>query len=446
MADQTLFSRTTLIVLVACASLALGLSIWFQMQRREETMTTVGPSTFSRSALGHLTFYETLRRLDWSVARSARDVADGPGAGGVLVIAEPDLDLLRRKLGRNCASGKRDCGRIDVPATVLLVLPKQFGYADWNRPGWVRKVRPIELSDSARVLNFFTSGATLLRGSLPARWTTSTLGVEPEITRDLQLIRKPVNAGTPRRETITPIIASDEGILLGEIRDGWRRILVLSDPDPIENHGITRGDNARFAVALAERLRRGDGRLVFDETVHDFRYARSGSPKQKDAPARAGDSPLSVLAQFPFSLLAAQCAATMALLLWATMARFGPAEKPGAAAIHYGKTRLIENTAALLGAAGHQASTLRRYLQMVQRETARALHAPGGIDEAAQVAWLDQIGKVRGVRLSLSGIIAQHVRRGASSAPEAALFVTANAIHSWSKEILNGPARGKADR
>jgi len=475
MADQALFSRPVVIVMVACATIALVLSIWFQIYHTQPYRATVGSSTYSRSALGHMIFYETLRKLDWPVTRSAKDVAEGAGNGGVLIMAEPDLDLLRARSGTGKGDRlrtKSDSGkggqsgghtgssnaagneRVDVSGTILLVLPKRYGFVDYNNRAWVRRVESIGLEHSAKVLNLFTSGAGLVRGSLPARWTTSTLGVEPQITADLQLIRKPPKPANgsvaPAVAAITPLIENDEGILLGELRDGRRRILVLSDPDPIENHAITKGDNAKFAVALLERLRRADGRLVFDESVHELGYGSSSSgdrdPHKTKAGPRPGDSQFRVLLEFPFSLLMAQLALTTLLLLWATVARFGPAEKLAALAISFGKTRLIENTAALLGAAGHQTPTLRRYLLMVQRETARALHAPKGLDGAAQVEWLDKIGKARGVSHNLSAIIGGKIDRGGESGAVASLYATARAIHSWSKEILNGAARGKADR
>ena len=55
--------------------------------------------------------------------------------------------------------------------------------------------------------------------------------------------------------------------MLGELKEGRRRIWVLADPDPIENHGIGKGDNLAFATTIVYALLAGKpGKLVFDAT------------------------------------------------------------------------------------------------------------------------------------------------------------------------------------
>jgi len=420
MADDALFSRPVVVALGACITIALALSFWLQLHGVGEKVI-IQPSTHSRSAIGHAVLYETLHRLDLPVARSQLDAAQGLGADGVLILAEPDLDVL-----------SKDDYTVRSAETTLLVLPKRRGYVDRNRESWVGSVQALPDWQIETLLNLFTSGAQIVRVSAPVKWTTSNLGAEPEFSTTAQLIRWPATkagAGSKADPKIIPILASDDGILVGEIRNRNRRILVLSDPDPIENHGITRPGNAKFALALLERARKNHGRMVFDETIHGLKGA--------------GTSPLALLFRFPFSLLAIELLIAMILLLLATMARFGPQER-AEAAIGFGKTRLIENSAALLGQAGHQAATLRRYLQMVLRETARTLHVPAGLDDAALVQWLDHIGAARGLALKVTDIVRRAADVGASTGRAAtSLFVAARKIHEWSGEILNGSARRK---
>ena len=186
-------------------------------------------------------------------------------------------------------------------------------------------------------------------------------------------------ATCPRRRD-HPIVATDAGTLVGEIRDGNRRILILSDPDPIENHAIAVEASMRaFVVALLGALRR-DGRIVFDETVHGL--------------AGAAASPLNLLFRFPYIVVTFQLLVALGLLFLAATTRFG-AEEPLPPPIGFGKAGLIENSAALLDRAAHRADILRRYLKMMLRETGRRLRAPADLDESALAQWLDRLGATR---------------------------------------------------
>jgi len=421
MADDTLFSRPVVIALGACITIALALSFWLQLHGVGEK-TIIQPSTYSRSAIGHAALYEMLHRLDLPVARSQLDAAQGLGADGVLILAEPDLDVFFSD-GYTARSAQ----------TTLLILPKRRGSVDMKNASWVGRVWQLPDSQVKTLLNRFTSGAEIIRVPTPAKWTSSNLKAEPALGKTVQLIRWPAKGAKNAKDAkdapkITPIIADDDGILVGEIRNPRGRILVLSDPDPLENHGITKPGNAAFALALLDSARKNNGRLTFDETIHGFKGAAT--------------NPLALLFRFPFTLLAIELLIAVILLLLATMARFGPQEKTEEA-IGFGKTRLIENSAALLGQAGHQAATLRRYLQIVQRDTAQALHAPAGLDDAALSQWLDHIGQSRGMTRKVADIMRHADNDTGRTRAVTSLFAAAQEIHSWSGEILNGPARRK---
>ena len=81
MAESPLFSRRVVTALAACVTIALALSFWLQLRGREEEVV-IGPSTYSRSAIGHAGLFETLRRLDQPVGRSRLDAAEGLRRGG----------------------------------------------------------------------------------------------------------------------------------------------------------------------------------------------------------------------------------------------------------------------------------------------------------------------------------------------------------------------------
>src|SRR5262249_44640647 len=87
----------------------------------------VGPTTFSRSAIGHAGIADTLQRLGVPVVKSRNNSADKLGKDGVLVIAEPRPTALSDPALR---------ALLDARA-VLLVLPKWTGKASETTPGWL---------------------------------------------------------------------------------------------------------------------------------------------------------------------------------------------------------------------------------------------------------------------------------------------------------------------
>ena len=179
-------------------------------------------------------------------------------------------------------------------------------------------------------------------------------------------------------------------MLIGEKLDGSRRIWILSDPDVIENHGLAKGRNAAFALALINSMRDDEGRLVFDETIHGM--------------VNVVDNPFKKLFQFPYLIVLLLALSGTALLMWATTSRFGkPSQAPPA--FDLGKSRLITNTASLLDRAGHHAFVMRRYVRETLRDAGRLFHAPRQLDDNQLAAWLDKIGTSRGLETESADIL-----------------------------------------
>src|SRR6202035_5219635 len=137
----------------------------------------------------------------------------------------------------------------------------------------------------------------------PRLLTTNALGVAPQLDLMVQMIED---------GNLRPIIAGGGQMLVGERADRDRRIWILSDPDMLSNHGLLTGRNADFAIGLINALRPPQGGVVFDETVRGYRTPSA--------------NPLTLMFQFPFVTVTIQILAAAALLLWATMRRFGVPE------------------------------------------------------------------------------------------------------------------------
>ena len=289
------------------------------------------------------------------------------------------------------------------------------------RPGERRKdwIGQAELASPLRVqsaLSAAVSGGDIIRTKPPASYTKTIAAADPTVQGDIQLIKG---------SNLTPLISTPDGILLGELRQGSRRTLVLADPDPIENHGIGKGANAAFARDVIAALLDGRNRtLVFDETIHGFR--------------RSPPNLLKFLYEFPLNLVLAQIVVAVALLLWAAMGRFG-APLPAPRRLDAGRHALIGNAAALVDYAGHHAAILQRYIAMTLQDAGRALRAPAGLEGAALTAWLAKASEARGIDPKPLAGLSDNPAAGFRNL--ASLLAAAQALHHWRKDLPHGTPR-----
>ena len=405
------FSRSALVLLIACATALFALSVLLSAYGEDPVSfgSKFKPGSYSTSAVGYAGFYDTLRRLGRPVTRSVGNTLASTGTRGTLIIAEPELGY----------TGNSDGIKLMSVPRLLIVLPKWQGIQDENRPAWVAGVKPVPLILAQQTLGLvLDSRSNVFRKEWPEEWRVNDVGFFPSGTGVVQLIRS---------EEMRPIVGDGEGMLVGEILKSDRKIWVLSDPDILSNHGIVKGDNALFMLTLVDALRfwKNDdpgAPVVFDETVHGFQKTRI--------------SPIKLLFRLPFGVVTILACCTAALLVLAGTSRFGVPRVPKPI-LDFGKANLIGNSARLLDYAGHHSFVLRRYVGMTIRSVAEVLHAPRNLDEPALAAWLDQIGKTRGVEKSCASIVqtVTYLDTGERRSLHR-LFESAWDIHRWKREIL----------
>jgi hypothetical protein len=364
---------------------------------------TAGASAFSRSAIGYAGIADVMRQLGARVVKSRRDSVGQLDPAGVLVLAEPPL-----------TGSAPQMSRLMNAHTVLLVLPKWNGKESRSRRGWI---------DSAELLPPFFARTAAQVGNIDVvrvprvtAWSRNEVGRAPVISQGgVQLIKS---------NRLRPVIGNDSGMLVGELRTGARRLWVLADPDPLQNHGLADPDNAVFAVALINALRGADGNVVFDEVIHGFEDK--------------GGSPMRLLFEFPFVLATVQGVIAVALLLWATMRRFGapvspPVELPS------GKLSLIEATSNLLDFARHRPIIIQRYVHAIVQDVARQLHAPAGLSGSALVEWLGRTARVRDAQIDCGAVVRRTDQLvGGGRGAVAQLAVLARDIFRWKREVIDG--------
>lgn len=408
------FPRRSLVWLAALAAGSLGFGVAVLIVGPDSgEVASFGADAFSRSALGHRAFVSLLRAEGVAVFVSRHDSAGRAGASAVLVVAEPHLE------SAGSARARRMGVMLGSARTVLLVLPKWTGRESPAAPGWVGEVAPVPESVVANALLAAGVAAAVARPGHAG--TERCRGTETGVAwTQAQLL-------SPTSEALRPLIACRGGLLLGEVQASPElRIVVLADPDVLSNHGLARGENARLALEIVERVRRPGQALVVDETLHG--HERIPSLWRE-------------LFAFPLLPGVLQAALTLAALVWSGLGRFG-APLPAEAALAPGKGVLIENTASLLRSAGHSAYTLGRYFDATVQEVAGALHAPAAAPGGEPHGWLDAVGRRRRVSVDLGTLRGQVERvRRQEVEGAAAVVAAARRVHRWREEMLRGPER-----
>ena len=194
MTGDSIFSRKLLIGWIVAAVLTFAVSLYL-MGRRDQSTDTVGPSTFSRSAIGYAGLAEVLQRLDIPVVKSRYDSLGKLTPGSVLVIAEPLPGGKTEEIMRTLL--KAD--------TILLVLPKWTGQPSKKKSGWLGEAVAWPTSDVGWALHLVAPQADVLEVD-QAVWTTNALNLTPGLEAPIHLIHG---------DRLQPLIGDADGMLLG---------------------------------------------------------------------------------------------------------------------------------------------------------------------------------------------------------------------------------------
>jgi hypothetical protein len=400
-----------------------------------------GQDGFSRSAVGHAAFTELLRRLGFRVVVSRHRTAEKGSGGAVVALLEP-------RVGPEAEASAETFSAIEGASDALLVvLPKRAALPDPLRPRFVASAEVLPLDVPQRILEKLDRGGKVVR---PERAIAGWRGELPAPSLDRpQLIRS---------DRLKPLLACDDGILVGEIlgdaefdedEDGpgpaevgpagegegegapaWRTI-VVADPDLLATHGLGRGANAAILVRALERLGAGDLPIAVDETLHGF----------EEQPSLARE-----LVRFPLAPATFSALLVAGLLAWGGFVRFGRPSPPQRA-LKEGRLALVESTAALLRHGGHASHAAAAYLRAAKERVAHRLRPSGEAGE--DPAWLAEAAEARGRGGALRAIEARVQRLAARRVGgEEESVRAAQAIHRWREEMTDGadgdPRRDRA--
>jgi hypothetical protein len=379
-----------------------------------------GPNTFSRSALGYEAAAELLRELGLGVVSRQATAGSGVGPDHPLVVAEPDP-------GRGGNSARQEIlwqEAEDRKAPLVVILPKWSpGKAQKNKPDWLDQVELMPDYQVRSALGpLWTAGHPLeirrraRARSCQASWSPGEESVPLSIDTEnvVQLLQA--------AEVFEPVIECAGGFLvaLRPAKENRPPLVVIADPDLLNNHGLGRGDNASAVYQIFTRTLKAKG-VVFDETIHGFTRTRGL---------------IAEALRFPMVLAVLQGLILLGVVLWAGMGRFGK-PLPAAAGLAAGKAMLIGNTAEMLTGGGHVADSASRYFQQTTRAVAAFYFLPPDLPEAARLAQLQALSEGHGKRLNLAALEAdlQGLPAGRRGQDQAAWI--AQRLYQWRVEMTN---------
>lgn len=411
MGDASIFSPKVLIGWAAAACGLFALTFWMIAAGvgggggRE---AAIGPSSYSKSAIGYAALAEFLRRSGLNVVKD-RKTDDRSMSNDLVVITG----------GPDSAAYEAQRARLTAAPNTLYVLPKWYGYRDRDHDGWIGEPSPLPRAAAENFLAFLGQDGTIVRGANLGPVTRNDLApLVPSVDGGIQLIKG---------GTLMPVVATAEGILIGRAGLGDGRMLwVVADPDLLSNFGLHKEDNAALALALIRRANPFGGAVVFDETVHGFRTAS------------ASGGALKLFVSWPYVLATLNGVAAIALLVWATLGRFGPPRPPEPRALD-GKLALVGNAARLIEHAGHHDVMARRYVETIVHYVGRRLRAPSGLAFPALVDWLDRAATARGVSIDTKAAVYGALGEASGRRSRFQGYVAAiRTLHAWKGELIDG--------
>jgi hypothetical protein len=417
--DSELFARRTARMLWVLLPLTFAITLVFGLIAPSGGEgERYGANTFSMSAVGYHGLTELLQEVGIPVLASQHNSAQRASKDTPLVLLEP------LPTGGTSGVEMLIAAVRQRPAPVIVVLPKWGYQLDFRKSRWVQWVGLYQPSVPSEILGVCrdtsSEPADIVRPQASGgKWfhlLDLADGVSPSLTSP-QLLSPDVTG-------IKRLLWSEDGVLVGQIKRNG--VLVISDPDLLNNAGLATGDNAILAYHLLVESFHARA-LVFDETLHGFSRTPSMWRNLLDA---------------PLLVVTLHLALVLAAVAWTASGRFGR-PLPPASRVVAGVETLVENTARLISLGGMVSQTLSEYWKATIRRTAQELAvkpAPGpeSLVERQEQMLVKLAGR-RGVTHDLEQLAAEmeKIRIGRRREPRQALAL-ARRLYYWRKEMVDG--------
>lgn len=359
-----------------------------------------GPHALSNSAIG----FSGLYRLADAMGRHPRIVRNEHEFDTEdLLIVSPDNGFVEIGELLGARPGK----------PTVLILPKWSTARDAKHSGWVTTDGFVDPENPGNIL-----GPGLILTIKRHDTRRSMLVSAPELQdvahfvapRKIQAITGMIHLKGGKVRTLHPLIGDGAGgIVVGQL-DGLP-LYIVADPDLLANIGMADPRQARAAIDLIDWLNStGAETIGFDVTTNGLGRSRS---------------PLKLAFDPPFLAATLVIVATLALLGWYALGRFGPV-RLRTRSIAFGKRPLVDNAAAIIKRAGREARVGHRYVQVIRERAVTDFAIPSRIKDDALDQYLDRISADRAFTDLAQAVV--------DADDAASMTNAARALHDWHKE------------
>ena len=251
----------------------------------------------------------------------------------------------------------------------LVILPKWRGGA-MDRAQMQRNllVGPMELRSLVAQFN------SMLRVTRTPEWVEAT--VEIDGSHRIALFHAQLFVRSSIPENCSELLGLPQGALIVDCApDGlWKRQILLSDPDLMNNHGLALAQNGNLALVLMRRLQdeQGGKPLYMDR---GNRVSVSTGEIVAQPPPEPGWGPL---LRWPLPLFWALGALVLLLSFWRGARRFGAPLRDGADPVEISRTAAVDAKAQLLRLSGNDGQMVSDYVRAQMQALAAGVYGTSG--------------------------------------------------------------------
>ena len=175
-----------------------------------------------------------------------------------------------------------------------------------------------------------------------------------------------------------PVFSIPQGVLIMTCDFGGRPVTYLSDPDLMNNHGLSLGANSSVALTAIALLRNGTDGALYHDTSDDILLSWRTSSEQREPVERPRTTEdVSRYFSYPFTLIWLATALVLLVAGWRGLVRFGPPVKAFNDTIGASKTASIAAKAYLLRLTGQDHALLAEYADNKLNDLSRDLYGKG---------------------------------------------------------------------
>lgn len=221
--------------------------------------------------------------------------------------------------------------------------------------------------------------------------------------------------------------------------DGAWPMVLLSDPDLLNNHGLTLGDNGAVAASLMREIVRDDKRPVYLDT-HDAIYTDYWNEDETDNQRRDYERDASAFGRLftpPLTALWAILIIVLGLCFWRGAVRFGPLLPSDVAGTEPSKTAAISTKARLLRLSGHDGQMVADYVRADLAHLARQIFGAAAT-QAGQARLYAHLGRRDAPTADALRQTAEALMTRAPDMPHTELIRLLHTYHSLLETLTNG--------